>query len=126
MPAKRPLGRYVEARMEEEDWTYDDLVRNADRQGIKVSPELFRRARKDDFVQPLREASVEKLAAGLLTTKDHIRDLDFAFWRPTNEAPDPEDEIRYQRPAGISDREWERLRRAAQGTLRALFEEYET
>lgn len=39
-------------------------------------------------------------------------------------SPEQDDDIRRQRPEGISDRDWAALRRRSDATLDALFEEY--
>lgn len=69
------------------------------------------------FGRPISEALT---AAGYRMEPEHRGEL---------VVPDvhyPREEIRYQRPEGISAHEWEVRKRAAEATLRGLFEEYET
>lgn len=75
-----PLARFIRQQREEHGWTYDDLSHNARTAQVKASPEVFRKAANDDHVQPLKQATVQQLAAGLKTTEQRIRDLDAQRW----------------------------------------------
>jgi hypothetical protein len=82
-----PLARYIHQAMETNGWSLADLVRNAARRQISVADETIRKALIDGYKTPLRDSTVDKLAASLGVDRGRIRDLDSQRWNPRSEAP---------------------------------------
>lgn len=80
--SRSPLARFMGELMEKQGWSLADLVRNAGRRNIDVSDETFRKALNDEHKTPLRDGTVDKLAAGLQVDRSRVRDLDALRWSP--------------------------------------------
>jgi citrate lyase beta subunit len=106
--------------------SYADMAREAGKKGFDVTGQAFSDVVAETHKRPLRADAVEWLAAGIGETPKRVRDLDLQWWREEAErvSDDPVDVIRHQRPPDLTDVQWEAIKAASEGTVRALIRQY--
>lgn len=135
-----PLGRLLTERMAAEGWHLRDVVRPPDgtRKGAPARSTFSHYLQPGGWLQTLpRPKAITELATAVRVREDVIRDAAYRSLAserdkvsvsgsgPGTVGPSSNtDEVRLQRPPGISDQEWARLRRTAEATLEALFDQY--
>lgn len=109
-----PLARLL-LQKQSNGLSFKEMERNALGRGHRYSSSAFEQVAKDGRAGRLDLKALEAIAAGVGETVQEIARLDDARWGIQHTAASPssenEDSLRYQRPEGLSDSEWERLKR---------------
>jgi hypothetical protein len=134
-----PLAKLLRDRMDEKRWKLQDVTRPPEgkRDGGPARSTMRHYLQPGNWLRTMpRPKAIEELATAMRLDKAAIqqaayqslmsnRGKDPELLAAPHHADDADDEIRYQRPEGLTDAEWERMKRTANAQLRALFEEYE-
>jgi hypothetical protein len=102
-----PLARLLVSK-QDNGLSFREMERKAYAKGHRYSSSAFEQVAKDARAGRLDIEAIKAIAAGTDEDVETIARLDDERWGIRH--GEGEDDFRYQRPAGISDQEWEALR----------------
>jgi hypothetical protein len=102
-----PLARLL-VRKQDNGLSFREMERKALAKGFRYSSSAFEQVAKDGRAGRLDIDAIKAIAAGIDEDVATIARLDDERWGILH--ADEVDDFRYQRPAGLSDAEWDRVR----------------
>lgn len=113
-----PLARLL-TRKQSDGLGFREMERKALAKGFRYSSSAFEQVAKDRRAGRLDIEAIRAIAAGVGEPVELIARLDDERWglRHTYTPAEDEDALRYQRPPGLTDEAWERLKQDTRAFL---------